>query len=114
MALQNLLGDLALDATSQQIATLISTQNELANQIAELTETLNYLVQIQVSNQPIKSSTGGSFVDFSRSPSNQVTAPLYTSARQFHNGTIAIEAIGIPFQYSTIGADSLYSKISFT
>lgn len=114
MALQNLLGDLALDSTSQEIAALISTQNSLCNQIAELTQTLNYLIQIQATNSPIKGATGGAFVDLSRSPSNQVTAPLYTSSRQFHNGTIAIEAIGIPFSYSTIGADSLYSKISFT
>lgn len=114
MALQNLLGNLALDATSQEIAALISTQTDLCNQIAELTQTLTYLIQIQATNSPIKGATGGSFVDLSRTPSNQVSAPVYTSFRQFHNGTIAIEAIGLPFNYSTIGADSLYSKISFT
>lgn len=112
MALQNLMGNLVLDATAQQTNTLLVGQNDLLNQLIQLTDTLNQFMAIQASSLPIKGSTGGIFIDMAQSTSNSVLRPIYTTTRQFHSGTFGIDAIMTPFHYSSMASNGLYSQIT--
>lgn len=112
MALQNLMGNLVLDATAQQTNTLLVGQNSLLSELNQLTDTLNQLMTIQSSSMPIKGSTGGVMIDFAATTSNRTDRPIFTSNRQWHNGSFGVETIITPFYYSSMAAAGLYSQIT--
>ena len=114
MALQNLMGNLVLDATAQQTNTLLVGQNSLLSDLNQLTDTLNQLMAIQSSSMPIKGSTGGVMIDFAATTSNRVDRPIFTSNRQWHNGVFAVDTIITPFYYSSMAAAGLYSQITIS
>lgn len=114
MALQNLMGNLVLDATAQQTNTLLVGQNNLLSELNQLTGTLNQLMAIQSSSMPIKGSTGGVMIDFAATTSNRVDRPIFMSSRQWHNGVFGVDAIMTPFHYSNMAAAGLYSQITIT
>lgn len=113
MALQNLMGNLVLDATAQQTNTLLVGQNSLLSDLNQLTDTLNQLMAIQSSSMPIKGPNGGVMIDFAVATSNRFDKPIYTSNRQWHNGSsVAVDTIITPFYYSNMAAAGLYSQIT--
>lgn len=112
MALQNLMGNLVLDATAQQTNTLLVGQNDLLNQLIQLTDTLNQFMAIQSSSLPIKGAYGGVMIDFAASTSNRGDRPIYTSNRQWHTGYVGVETIITPFYYSNMAVAGLYSQIT--
>lgn len=113
MALQNLMGNLALDATSQDIKTLIQNQSVVLDDIGELTGSLNYLTTILANGVLPKNIWGAGMVDLSRTTSNAVSQPIYTTMRQVHSGSIGVDLIMVPFNYSTIAANTIYQQFIF-
>lgn len=114
MALQNLMGNLVLDATAQQTNTLLVGQNSLLSELNQLTDTLNQLMAIQSSSMPIKGATGGVMIDFAVTTSNRFDRPIYTSNRQWYSGSVGVETIITPFYYSNMAAAGLYSQITIS
>lgn len=112
MALQNLMGNLVLDATAQQTNTLLVGQNSLLSELNQLTDTLNQLMAIQSSSRPIKGSTGGVMIDLALTTSNRADRPIFTSNRQWHNGAFGVDTIITPFYYSHMAAAGLYSQLT--
>lgn len=107
MALQNLFGDIALDSSVQDT-------NLLLQQLADLTNTLNILIQRQAMvPQPIVGTTGVPMVSLSSSSSNPTYAPFYTAVNGTYDARFGIVSNLPQLQEASLNcaANAIYSNI---
>ena len=100
MALQNLFGDLCLDATAQEQLALLETLNNT-------NETLNMLINVLQQQAPLKLSNGALTVDISRTAVNSI--PIYVQPMTIGS----LSAYHTMIYASATAAQGLYNNISF-
>ena len=100
MALQNLFGDLCLDATAQEQLALLETLNNT-------NDTLNILINVLQQQAPLKLANGALTVDISRTAVNSI--PIYVQPMSIGS----LSAYHTMIYASATAVQNLYNNISF-
>lgn len=113
MALQNLMGDLSLEATQQQIVALTQQNNDTLAQVKALAETMQYLISVMESNMPRITNTKRLIAEVETSASNSPYPHTYITATNNPILATTYYLTQAPWQNSTTAAATmLYSNIT--